>query len=200
MPASMTARSCWRASFVTFALALGVAACARSTSTSEHPSEDVSLVAVDGHRLDTAQLVSGSDWTVLVFISRECPCVAAHNQRLGELAAAFAPRVKFVAIDSEVGGTPEIEAAEIQKRRYPFPIFVDTKATLANRLGAEYATYTVIMNRAGEVLYRGGLDSDKVKLHDDATLYVRDALTDLTTGKPLRRSESTAVGCSLHKS
>lgn len=107
--------------------------------------------------------------------------------------------MRFIAVDSEVGGTPEIAAAEGRKRQYPFPIVVDPGAHLAEQLGAEYATYTVVMNRAGQVLYRGGIDSDKQKLHDDATMYLRDALTDLTSGKVLRRSEGTALGCVLRK-
>jgi peroxiredoxin len=201
MPASMTPydRPLLRALFVTSALALGQAACARSMTPARSP-EDVSLVATDGHRFNAAELVSGADWNVLVFISRDCPCLAAHDNRLRELATTFAPQgVKFIAIDSEVGGTPEIEAAEARKRQYPFPVVVDTGARLANQLGAEFATYTVIMNRAGQVLYRGGIDSDKQKLHDDATMYVRDALADLTTGKALRRREGTALGCMLRK-
>ena len=193
-------RRCYTwALFMTAALALGAGACGGSSTSARSPGQ-VSLVGADGHRFDTAELVGGADWNVLVFTSRECPCVSAHDGRLRELAATFAPRgVKFVAIDSEVGGTPEIEAAEARKREYPFPIVVDTGAALANRLGAEYATYTVIMNRAGKVLYRGGIDSDKAKLHDDATLFLSDALTDLTTGKPLRRPEGTALGCMLRK-
>lgn len=107
--------------------------------------------------------------------------------------------MRVVAIDSEVGGTPEIAAAEARRRSYPFPIVVDEGAHLADQLGAEYATYTVIMSRAGKVLYRGGIDSDKQRLHPDAQLYLRDALTDLTTGKPLRPNDSTALGCALRK-
>ncbi len=184
---------------VTSALAVGAEGCAR-TQPSSRPPDDVALVAADGHRFDTAELVGGADWNVVVFISRECPCLAAHDQRLRELATTFAPLgVKFVAIDSEVGGTPEVEAAEARKRQYPFPVVVDTGARLANQLGAEYATYTVVMNRSGQVLYRGGIDSDKQKLHADASMYLRDALADLTAGKQPRRSEGTALGCMLRK-
>ncbi|MFI5298034.1 MAG: redoxin domain-containing protein [Polyangiales bacterium] len=189
---------CLRPFFGAMVLALGVG-CVRP-STAAPPTADVSLIAADGHRLETRELWSGADWTVLVFISRDCPCVAAHDARLRELAATFASRgVRFFAIDSELGGTPEIAAAEARTRQYPFPIVVDAGAHLADQLGAEYATHTVIMNRAGQVLYRGGIDSDKQSLHADATMYLRDALTDLIAGKVPRVSESTALGCSLRK-
>lgn len=112
----------------------------------------------------------------------------------------FQPRgVKFVGVDSEVGTSPEIAAAEAKKRQYPFPVVADTGAHLADELGAEFATYTVILNRAGEVLYRGGIDSDKQKLHATATPYVREVLTDLTAGKAPRRTEGKALGCVLRK-
>ena len=192
-------RTCLPSLLVTSVLALGAAACARS-STSARSAGDVSLVAADGHRSSEAELVGGADWSVLMFMSRQCPCLAAHDERLRELAATFAPRgVKFFAIDSEVGGTPQTAAEEARKRQYPFPVLVDPGARLANQLGAEYATFTVVVNREGHVLYRGGIDSDKAKLHDNATMYLRDALTDLTAGRPVRQSEGTTLGCMLRK-
>src|ERR1019366_5357781 len=84
---------------MTSALALGAAACAPSASPARSP-DDVSLVAGDGRRLGTAELVRGADWSVLVFMSRQCPCLAAHDERLRELATTFASRgVRFAAID-----------------------------------------------------------------------------------------------------
>jgi hypothetical protein len=158
------------------------------------------LVTPDGRKETLADLVGGADWNVLVFISRDCPCVAAHDDRLRELATVFADRgVRFFAIDAEVGASPAIAALEMARRRYPFPVVVDTGAALAERMGAEYATYTVVLGRGGQVLYRGGIDSDKQRLHPEATLFLREALDDLTAGKPPRRADSTALGCALRK-
>jgi len=160
----------------------------------------VSLVAPDGRHLSETELVSGADLSVVIFISRDCPCVAAHDERLRDLAGTFAPMgVKFVAVDSEVGATPEIETAEASKRHYPFAIVVDPGGAFAARLGAESATYTVILDRAGRVLYRGGIDSDRQRLHADATMYLRDALTDLTSGRSPRENGTAPLGCTLRK-
>jgi hypothetical protein len=107
--------------------------------------------------------------------------------------------VSFVAVDSEVGGSPQVAADETRERQYPFPVLVDEGARFANQLGAEYATHSVVLDRAGHVLYRGGIDSDKQRLHADATLYLRDALIDVTEGRMPRQRESAALGCSLRK-
>jgi len=180
-------------------LALGAAACAGPTPAARSPV-DGSLLTASGRQITTAQLVEEADWNVLVFISRECPCVAAHDERLRDLATAFGSRgVKFVAIDSEVGGTPVTAAEFVRERQYPFPVMVDSGAALANELGAEYATFTVVLDRTGRVVYRGGIDSDKQKLHADATMYLRDALADLTAGRVPRQGDTTALGCALRK-
>lgn len=133
-----------------------------------------------------------------MFVSATCPCMASHRDPLEDLAAAYAPRgVQFVAVESDVETTPRSLAAEA--REYSMPLLADEGARLANVLGAESATYTVIVDREGHVRYRGGFDSDRVTRHPDATPYVRDALDDLLAGKPPRRPETNALGCMLRK-
>jgi hypothetical protein len=102
-------------------------------------------------------------------------------------------------VDSEVGGSPDADAAEAKRRGYPFSILTDRGAKLADALGAEYATYTVVFDSSGRVRYRGGIDSDKQRLHDDATFFLRDALDDLLAGRAVRTSEGKTLGCVLTK-
>jgi hypothetical protein len=185
----------------TWARALGVAiagavvgpGCAARPTT-------VTLVSIDGTPAAPEAVLHGADFTVFVFVARSCPCVAAHDARLRELAEAFAPRgVRVVAVFSEVGETAATAAAERARRGYPFSALVDEGGVFAEQLGAEYAAYSVIMSRGGQVLYRGGIDSDKTTLHGDAAMYLRDALTDLTEGRAPRRSEGEALGCVLRR-
>jgi peroxiredoxin len=171
------------------------AACAHRSSG---PTQPVSLAAVDGTDRAFVDLVSHAPWTVVVFVSAECPCMSAHHERLRELASAYESRgVAFLAVDSEVGTTPAIASA--QAGNYPFPLLIDRGARLADELGAEYATYTVIVDRNGHIRYRGGIDSDKQRLHANATPYVRDALDDLLAGRDPRRPEGKTLGCVLRR-
>ena len=136
--------------------------------------------------------------TVLVFFSEHCPCVRAHDARLIALANEYASRgVTFFAIDSEVGATVASDGAEMRERGYPFPILVDHEARLARAVGAEYATYSVVLDEAGDVLYRGGFDSDHTHLSANARPYLRDALDDVVARRPVRRAQTEALGCAL---
>lgn len=190
--------SSWRCA-AAFALCLQlVPGCASSPPAAQLPT--ASLVATSGAPVALGPLVERSPLTVLIFFSRHCECFTHHEGRLRDLHQAYGPRgVQFVLIDPEVSATPEGDAAEASRRGYPYDIILDRGALLANALGAEYATYTVVVDCKGVVRYRGGIDSDKTHLHDDATPYLRDALDDLLAGRPPRRPEAKTLGCALEK-
>jgi len=180
---------------------LAVLAAVGCTSVREPASaHDVALVSPEGSGVPFDQWVGRAPWTVFVFVAKDCPCLDAHGDRIVALARRYGPRgVQFLGVDSEVGSTPASASREAARLGFPFPILVDRGAELANVFDAQYATYSVVVDRSGHVVYSGGLDTDKRKLHDDATFYVQEALDDVLAGKPPRRSTGKALGCSLRK-
>ncbi len=183
-----------RLALVWLALALLALGCGRPPAT----AQDARLVSSSGETSTFADYVGRSPWTVFVFVSKECPCQDAHLPRLEQLVRDYASRgVQFVGIDSEVNATPASAAAQAQQ--LPFAVLVDRDATLANALNAQYATYSALVDPRGRVVYRGGIDSDKRKLHDDATPYLRDAIDDVLAGRQPRRATGKALGCTLRK-
>jgi hypothetical protein len=148
--------------------------------------------------VDLAGLPSHGALTVLVFFSPDCHCLTLHDGRLVDLYARYHPRgVELLMIDSEKSGSPERDAAEAQRRGYPFPIVRDPGARLADALGARYATYAVVLDAQGRIRYHGGIDSDRSHLHDGARPYLQDAIDDLLSGRQPRVAEGEALGCSL---
>lgn len=160
----------------------------------------VPLIAADGAAQDARAIASASKLTAFVFFSTHCHCLDAHEGRLRALAEAYTPRgVRFVMVDSEVASSRELDAQEAKRRGYPFPIVGDHGAKLANAVGAQYATFTVLVDTTGRVLYRGGIDSDKKTLHADAQMFLRDALDDVLAGRRPRIAEGKTLGCALQK-
>jgi peroxiredoxin len=186
-----------------FALSTSLAlACARpaavSSPSSVAPVGDLVLIAKDGAPSSLRDISAKAPFTVLVFISPECPCLASHLDRLRSIEEAYAPRgVQVFAVDSEVGASPERAAKSAQALGLRFPVLVDEGAKLAKAVGAEYATYTVLVDGTAAVRFRGGIDSDKRKIHGDAVPYLTNALDDVLAGRPPRRSEAKTLGCSL---
>ena len=175
-----------------------IAACAPAPrAASSLP--DATLLSSDGPRR-LAEIVQPGHVTVIEFFSAECPCQAAHDDRLRELAVAYRGRgVDVYAVDSEAGASTDRARNEALSRRYPFPILADPTGALADALGAEFATYTVVVDRLGYVRYRGGLDSDRTHVTPDASLWVRDAVDRLLAGGDPRPTEAVALGCALRR-
>jgi hypothetical protein len=180
------------------ALALTCASCAASGRRALAPeAPSVPLVGAQGESLDARSLARSAPLTVLVFFS-PCPCLDVHEPRLRALFDEYHPRgVQFFMVDSETRGSLERDAAAARARGYPFPILGDRGAKLAEALGAEYATYSVVFDSNARVRYRGGIDTDKSHVHDDATPYLKDALDDLLADREPRVSEGKTLGCSL---
>jgi hypothetical protein len=138
--------------------------------------------------------------TVLVFFSPGCHCLAVHDARLIELYQRYRPRgLELLMVDSETTGSTERDAREAERRAYPFRIVRDPSARLADALGAEYASYAVLLDAGGRIRYQGGIDSDGTRLHDDARLYLRDAIDDVLAGRAPRLAHGEALGCALEK-
>ena len=144
------------------------------------------------------KITAASRYTVIFFFSRHCPCVRIHETRLRQLFATYhRAGIGFVAFDSESDSSPAIDATETVARNYPFPIVRDTDALLARAYRAEYAGYALLLDKSQRVLYRGGIDSDRIHLRSDATPYLAEALADAIVDAPVRRPEALTLGCSL---
>ena len=158
----------------------------------------VVFVTPEGERVDPPALLDRARWTVLVFYSPTCHCVAAHEGRLAALQASYAGRgVQFFWVDSEAGASAARDAAAARRRGLTFPILVDPGSRAARRFGARYGSESLVLDAAGAVHYHGGVDSDRDHLRGDAVPYLRDALDDLLAGREPRVPDGPALGCSL---
>jgi hypothetical protein len=179
--------------------ALACAACSPVRSP-ELAVPSTAVVGTTGELVNLRRLVEGARVTVLVFFSRHCCCLDVHEDRLRTLYADSHPRgVQLFTIDSEVGASREGDDVESARRAYPFPILVDPGGRLADALGAEYATYSLVLDADGRVRYRGGIDTDKTHLRADATPHLRNAIDDLLAGRAPRVTSEKAMGCALEK-
>jgi hypothetical protein len=141
---------------------------------------------------------TGADaYTVLIFFSADCHVLDAHDDRILHLVAEFAPRgVRFFAVDPEPNAARR-DRVEARRRGYPFPILADEGATAARAFGADFAGLAIVLDRDRRVVYRGGIDSDRTRLTDDAAPYLEHALIDLLDGRPPRENATKVMGCAL---
>lgn len=178
---------------------LSLAACGPSRAPSSPQIPSLELVDTAGGTTTLPGDLARATITVVVFYAEHCPCFEVHQARLRELARAYADRgVRVLFVDSEVSASVERDRRAAAERGLP-AIVLDPGAKLADALGADYATYSVVFDAQGRVRYRGGIDSDKERLHDDTDSYLRNALDDLLAGREPTTAEGKALGCALQK-
>jgi len=159
---------------------------------------DLLLTPAESEARPLSRLLAQAPLTVLVFFSATCPCQTAHDPVLRDLYTRYHERgVAFFAVASEVGVTRADLLREARARAYPYPILLDEDARLADALGAEFATYAIVADRGGKILYRGGIDSNKQQASPDATPWLANALDDILANKTPRAPETKALGCAL---
>ncbi len=176
---------------------LSLASCA-----TVHPAAPASIQLLDAKSSikPLGYWLAQSKYTVVVFVSAKCPCVRAHAERIRALSERYAPSgVKFIAVDSEFDATPKIADSERQANGWGFPVLLDQRGVLADRLGAEFASHSAILDANGRVHYQGGIDSDRKHMHGDATPHLANALYDVLAGREPRVARTEALGCVLRR-
>lgn len=162
---------------------------------------DLVLEGTNGRSYALQRAVKEATFTVFVFFSASCPCMASHDEGLVSLAKAEQPKgVQFFMVDSEVGDALERGRGEATRRQYPFPILADPQARLAQAWGAQFATTTVIVDSEGKVRYRGGIDTARRHPLSAGQAYLLNALSALHEGKSPDPAETKSFGCYLRTS
>jgi hypothetical protein len=133
-----------------------------------------------------------------VFLSTSCPVARQYTQRLLQLHESFADSgVQFFAVFSNHEDDRPAITEYARTTRLAMPIVADRSGDLARQLGATMTPQALVIDRSGQLAYRGAIDdhryTNRVKRH-----YLRDALTALCAAKPVTVTHTRALGCSIH--
>ncbi len=135
---------------------------------------------------------------VLVTLSSKCPLVLRYTQRLHRLHKQFSKEgVSLFGLYTNAEETSQSIQEHNERTAWPFPVIHDLGGHLANRLGATITPQAFLLDRLGELRYRGGLDDNRnatrVKRH-----FLREAIESVLAGRPVAHPEGRSLGCSIH--
>src|SRR5690606_2936480 len=103
---------------------------------------------------------SSSAARVLVFITGECPISRSYIPRLGELAEEWrsSGRVELYGVWGDVTPRPAEIASFVEEHTISFPVLVDRRGELARRFRPTHVPEAFVLDRDGELVYRGRID------------------------------------------
>lgn len=163
-----------------------------------------SLPGTDG-KTYSLESVRGVKATIIVFSCNHCPYVILNEDRLIAAFRDYAAKgVGMAAINSnDAVNYPDDSFEEMKKRAaakgFPFPYLRDESQDVARAYGATHTPHLFVFDANVRLAYTGAVDDDSsYKNRKKAEkFFLRDALDDLTSGRPVRLNETHAIGCTI---
>ena len=163
--------------------------------------ESISLEKINGERLSVGSL-SDKPYLAIIFLGTECPLVKIYLPQLGMISERFQDFADVIGINSNSQDTRKEVNAFVKSNKISFPVYKDPGGQLATALGARRTPEALVINRQGDVLYRGRIDDQYgVGYARDAPgkEYLKEALEQLRQGQPISISRTEPVGCFIGK-
>jgi len=148
-------------------------------------------------------------YVVLEWFNPECPFVKKHygGGNMQKLQEEFTGKgVVWLTIDSNAPGsegniTPE-QAQKIMQswKTKQTGLLLDPESKVAKLYGAKNTPNMVIINPDGKIVYEGAIDSKPTPNPNDipnSTNYVKAALDELLSGKPISNAQTKPYGCHI---
>jgi peroxiredoxin len=169
-----------------------------SACTSAPVLSDIALA--DEHGMQTTLPLGATRFTVVYFLSPQCPLCISYVGSFKALSARFADEgVTFVGVFSG----PWTDRSEIAayKRRHTleFAMLRDPELRLAHALQATVTPEAFLLDSIGNVLYAGSIDNWVnalgKKKQEVTHHHLADAISAALEGRPISPRRTTAIGC-----
>ena len=190
------------------ALALSPAAAfATSSPDIGKPAPQFTAVDSNGKSWSLADLKGKT--VVLETTNHDCPYVGKHytsSNMQDQQREAAAKGIVWLTVASsatgEQGHVTAQQANELTRTRNAAPaaVLLDPQSKVARAYGATVTPHMYIIDAKGILVYKGGIDSipsSNVADIPKATQYVRVALDQVLSGKPVAEASTRAYGCTL---
>jgi peroxiredoxin len=205
---TMTRRSLWLLASLTMAAAvltlLPQPARAASVGTA---APDFELKDATGKPVKLADFKGRH--VVLEWTNPGCPFVVKHygSQNMQGLQKEFtAKNVVWLSVNSTAAGHPDHLAPAALAARYKewgsaqTALLIDEAGTVGKAFGARTTPHMFVIDPAGKLIYAGGIDDRRSADPADvkgARNFVRAALGESLSGKPVSTPTAAAYGCSV---
>ncbi len=172
-----------------------------------YPAPAFSAVDTTGKTWSLAELKGKR--IILEWTNDQCPYVIKHygsgNMQALQKEATGAGYIWLSVISSAPGKQGHVSPAEADalttsRGAAPTAVLIDSQGVLGRAYEAKTTPHLFIIDEAGTLVYRGGIDDKPTTDPADiagANNYVRQAMAELASGKPIANPVTRPYGCSV---
>jgi len=158
------------------------------------------LKTIDGKDFSLANAEKADRLVVLMFIATECPYSNAYNDRMRDMAAAYASKgVQFVGVNSNSTESVADAVAHAKKHGHTFTIVKDPGNKVADLYEARRTPEVFVISKDGKLEYHGRIDENYEDAAKVASPDLKNALDALLAGQPVAKAETKAFGCTIKR-
>ncbi len=164
------------------------------------PAPQFTLTTLDGKNFSLAEAAKSHKAVVILFIATKCPYSNAYNDRMRDMAAAYAKQgVLFAGINSNKTEPAEEVTAHAKQHGFAFPIMKDPDNKVADLYDARHTPEIFVVDPEGKLRYHGRIDENYEDASRVASPDLKNALDAMLGGHAIAKSETKAFGCSIKR-
>jgi thiol-disulfide isomerase/thioredoxin len=189
-------------------LLLGLAACATRQKPQDASWQTLATTAVHNialqHKGKNAYIETDkTPISLLVFLSPECPLCKNYSLVLNTLYQKYNDSIRFYGIVPGRTYSEEEIQRFVDDYKIQFPVYTDLQKKLSNRVNATTTPEVVLLNQAGNIVYRGAIDDWVQALGQKKAKpeqhFLEDAVTQYLQNKPVSIKQTTPIGCLINE-
>jgi peroxiredoxin len=164
------------------------------------PAPQFQLQTIAGKAFSLSEAEKTHKAVVIIFIATKCPYSNAYNDRMRDMAAAYAKQsVLFVGINSNKTEPASEVIAHGKEHGFTFPIAKDPDNKVADLYDAKHTPEVYVVGPDGKLLYHGRIDENYEDASKVTSPDLKNALDAVLAGQPVAKAETKAFGCSIKR-
>lgn len=166
---------------------------------------DFSLENIDGKMVSLKDYKDAKGF-IVIFTCNTCPYAVAYEDRIIALDKKYAekgfPVIAIMPNNTEVKPEDNMEAmrARAKAKGFTFPYLMDEGQKIYPQYGATKTPHVYILLKTpdgNQVQYIGAIDDNYQDAKAVNQKYAEDAVDALLSGKPIKETQTRAIGCSI---
>ena len=161
---------------------------------------DFTLTTVDGKKFSLAEEARTHKAVVVMFIATKCPYSNAYNDRMRDMAAAYAKQgIAFAGINSNKTEPADEVISHAKKNGLAFPLMKDPDNKVADLYDARHTPEIFVIDPEGKLRYHGRIDENYEEPSKVASPDLKNALDAMLANRAIAKAETKAFGCSIKR-
>jgi len=168
------------------------------------PKAQTKLKDISGKEISLKE-AAGKNGLLVMFSCNTCPVVVKNQKRTLEVCRyAQENQIGVVLVNSNEAQRQEDDSYDAMKeyakeQGYAWFYVVDKNSEVADAFGASRTPENFLFNREGKLVYHGAIDDNPSDPGNVKRNHLREAISQLISGKDIAVKTSRSVGCSIKR-